>query len=243
LPRRGRLLERRQAAETRRPRDGKNAPHDQRAIRGPGRVRWTVTIVFPLLYFYFLSGQTLVFGRYLLPLLPFVCVLAAVGTVSGVSLLRRFDIPRAPRTAVIAALTAAALLPPAWQSMNFVRTIARTSTVEQAYDWIRSSVPKGSSIVIETQALLLSPKAYKARNVPQLVLDSRAPGDRDAYVKDGVDYIVASSQKYGDAMTRPMDFPDLHGAYSRLFEESQEVMRFTPNAEHPGPEIRILRLR
>ena len=214
-----------------------------RAIRGPGRVRWTVTIVFPLLYYYFLSGQTLVFGRYLLPLLPFVCVLAAVGTVSGVSLLRRFDIPRAPRTAVIAALTAAALAPPAWQSMNFVRTIARTSTVEQAYDWIRSSVPKGSSIVIETQALLLSPKAYKARNVPQLVLDSRVPGDHDAYVKDGVDYIVASSQKYGDAMTRPKDFPDLHGAYSRLFEESQEVMRFTPNAEHPGPEIRILRLR
>ena len=80
-----------------------------RAIRGPGRVRWTVTIVFPLLYYYFLSGQTLVFGRYLLPLLPFVCMLAAAGTVSGVSLLRRFDIPRAPRTAVIAALTAAAL--------------------------------------------------------------------------------------------------------------------------------------
>ena len=102
-----------------------------RAVRGPGRVRWTVTIVFPLLYFYFLSGQALVFGRYLLPLLPFVCVLAAVGTVSGVSLLRRFDIPRAPRTAVIAALTAAALVPPAWQSLNFIRTIASPSTSER----------------------------------------------------------------------------------------------------------------
>ncbi len=42
-------------------------------------MRWTVTIAFPLLYYYFLSGQTLVFGRYLLPLLPFVCVLAAAG--------------------------------------------------------------------------------------------------------------------------------------------------------------------
>ena len=28
-----------------------------RAVRGPGRVRWTVTIVFPLLYYCFLSGQ------------------------------------------------------------------------------------------------------------------------------------------------------------------------------------------
>ena len=214
-----------------------------RAVRGPGRVRWTVTIAFPLLYYYFLSGQTLVFGRYLLPLLPFVCVLAAVGAVSGVSLLRRFDIPRAPRTAIIAAITAAALLPPAWQSLGFIRTIARTSTVEQAYSWILSDIPKGSTIVIETQALLLGSKAYKARNVPQLVLDSRAPSDYDAYVKEGIDYVVASSQKYGDALSRPHDFPDLYNAYARLFGQSQEVMRFTPNAEHPGPEIRIFRLR
>jgi 4-amino-4-deoxy-L-arabinose transferase-like glycosyltransferase len=214
-----------------------------RAVRGPGRVRWTVTIAFPLLYYYFLSGQTLVFGRYLLPLLPFVCVLAAVGTVSGVSLLRRFDIPRAPRTAVIAALTAAALVPPAWQSIGFIRMIARTSTVEQAHTWITSDVPKGSSIIIETQALQLSPRSYKAKNVPQLVMDSRAPADHDAYVKAGIDYVVASSQKYGDALSRPKDFPELYDAYSRLFGQSQEVMRFTPDAQHPGPEIRVFRLR
>jgi 4-amino-4-deoxy-L-arabinose transferase-like glycosyltransferase len=214
-----------------------------RAIRGPGRVRWTVTIAFPLLYYYFLSGQTLVFGRYLLPLLPFVCVLAAVGTVSGVSLLRRFDIPRAPRTAVIAALTAAALMPPAWHSISFIRSISRTSTVEQAHTWILSDVPKGSSVMIETQALQLSSRGYKARNVPQLVMDSRAPADYDAYVKAGIDYVVASSQKYGDALSRPKDFPELHDAYSRLFGQSQEVMRFTPSEEHPGPEIRVFRLR
>ena len=214
-----------------------------RAVRGPGRVRWTVTIAFPLLYYYFLSGQMLVFGRYLLPLLPFVCVLAAVGAVSGVSLLRRFDIPRTPRTAIIAAITAAAILPPAWQSINFVRMISRSSTVEQAYSWILSNVPKGSTVVIETQALLLSPRSYKSKNVPQLVLDSRAPGDHDTYVKAGIDYIVASSQKYGDPISRPKDFPDLHDAYSRLFEQCQEVMRFSPNAEHPGPEIRVFRVR
>jgi 4-amino-4-deoxy-L-arabinose transferase-like glycosyltransferase len=213
-----------------------------RSIRGPGRVRWTVTLVFPLVYFYFLSGQTLVFGRYLLPLLPAVCLLAAAGCVSGVSLLRRFDIPRTARTAIIAAITIAAVLPPAWQSLVFMRTLTRTSTVELAHAWMLDNIPKGSSIVIETQALLTG-NAFKSRNVPQLVQDYRAPQEYADYVEAGVEYIVASSQKYGDALQMPHKQPALYAAYMRLFEQSREVARFTPDAEHPGPELRIYKLK
>ena len=213
-----------------------------RSIRGPGRVRWTVTLVFPLVYFYFLSGQTLVFGRYLLPLLPSVCLLAAAGCVSGVSLLRRFDIPRTARTAIIAAITIAAVLPPAWQSLVFMRMLTRTSTVELAHAWMLENIPKGSSVVIETQALLTG-SAFKATNVPQLVDDYRAPQEYADYVQNGVEYIVASSQKYGDALQMPHKHPALYAAYMRLFEQSREVARFTPDAEHPGPELRIYKLK
>jgi 4-amino-4-deoxy-L-arabinose transferase-like glycosyltransferase len=213
-----------------------------RAVRGPGRVRWTVTIVFPLLYFYFLSGQTLVYGRYLLPLLPFVCLLAAAGCVSGVSLLRRFDIPRAARTAIIVGVTVAAVLPPAWQSLDFMRGLTRTSTVEQAHAWMIEHLPKGASIVIETQGLL-APKQFKARNVPQLVMDYRAPQEYNDYVASGVEYIVASSQKFGDALQMPHKNPDLYSAYMRLFTQSEEIVRFTPDSQHPGPELRIYKLK
>ena len=213
-----------------------------RAIRGPGRVRWTVTIVFPLVYFYFLSGQTLVYGRYLLPLLPSVCLLAAAGCVSGVSLLRRFDIPRAARTAIIAGVTVAAVLPPAWQSLRFMSDLTRTSTVELAYDWMIHNLPKGANITIETQALL-APKQFNARNVPQLVMDYRAPQEYADYVAAGVEYIIASSQKYGDAMNAPQNHTALYNAYKRLFEQSRELVRFTPTREHPGPELIIFKLR
>jgi 4-amino-4-deoxy-L-arabinose transferase-like glycosyltransferase len=98
-----------------------------RAVRGPGRIRWTLAVIFPVLYFWFISRQTLILGRYLLPLVPFVCLLAAAAVVSGVSLLRRFDIPRAVRTALIAALTVAALLPPALQSIDFNVQRSRTA--------------------------------------------------------------------------------------------------------------------
>jgi 4-amino-4-deoxy-L-arabinose transferase-like glycosyltransferase len=213
-----------------------------RATRGPGRVRWTVTILFPIVFFYFLSGQSLVYGRYLLPLLPFVCLLAAAGCVSGVSLLRRFDIPRWVRTATIAAVTIAALLFPALQSIGFVRMIARTSTVEQAYEWIRTNLPKGSKVIVETDALRLDPGTYSAANVPQLVLDFRAPQDYEAYRKAGTQYIIASSQRYGDALGRPHQFPDQFKAYMTLFEQCHELARFTPDASHPGPELRIYKI-
>jgi 4-amino-4-deoxy-L-arabinose transferase-like glycosyltransferase len=213
-----------------------------RAVRGPGRVRWTITIVFPIVYFYFLSGQTLVYGRYLLPLLPFVCVLAAAGCVSGVSLLRRFDIPRAARTVIIAAVTIAAVLPPAWKSLNFMRDHARISTVEQAHAWVLDNIPKGASIVVETQALVLS-RSFNAKNVPQLVMDFRAPQEYQDYVDAGVQYIVASSQKFGDPMEMPHKNPQLYNAYMRLFEQAHEVARFTPSGDHPGPELRIYKLK
>jgi 4-amino-4-deoxy-L-arabinose transferase-like glycosyltransferase len=213
-----------------------------RAARGPGRVRWTITIVFPIVYFYFLSGQTLVYGRYLMPLVPFVCLLAAAGAVSGVSLLRRFDIPRAVRTAIIATVTTAAVLPPAIQSLEFMRNLTRVSTVELAYDWILDNIPKGSSIAIETQALLV-PKSFNARNVPQLVQDFRAPEEHAGYVSEGIEYIVASSQKYGDALQAPHKHPDLYNSYMRLFEQSRELKRFTPDGDHPGPELRVYKLK
>ena len=114
-----------------------------RAIRGPGRVRWTLVLAFPVIFFFLLSRQKLVFGRYLLPLVPFACLLAATAIVSGVSLLRRFSIPRLPRTALIVALTLALVVPPAVTAINFNRNI-ESRTAADAYGWIRANIPPGS---------------------------------------------------------------------------------------------------
>ena len=214
-----------------------------RSVRGPGRVRWTLAVVFPLVFFWFVSRQTLVYGRYLMPMIPFVCILAAAAVVSGVSLLRRFDIPRAPRTALIAALTVAALLPPAVQAVGWNMMISRTRTVDQAYTWIVEHVPKGSKVAIETRELLLEPESYKTLNVPHLVLDHRSPGDYNAFIAQGFEYVVASSGGYGSAFEAPHLYPDHYAAYMRLFEQSREVARFTPSEAHPGPEIRIFALK
>ena len=92
-----------------------------RAVTGPAHTRWTVLAGFPLVYFTLVAWHGATSEAIALPLLPAVVLLAAIAVVSGVSQLRRFAIPRAARTALIAALTVAALLPPAVFSIALIR--------------------------------------------------------------------------------------------------------------------------
>ena len=99
-----------------------------RAITGPGHTRWTILGSFPLLYLPLVAWHGAMSDAALAPVLPPITVLAAVAVVSGVSQLRRFEIPRAARTALIAALTVAAVLPPALFSIELVRVSGRAGT-------------------------------------------------------------------------------------------------------------------
>jgi 4-amino-4-deoxy-L-arabinose transferase-like glycosyltransferase len=216
-----------------------------RLIRGPGRVRWALVVAFPLVYFFFLSRQPVVFDRYLLPITPALSLIVATTVISGVSLLRRYEIPRAPRTALIVALTVAALLPPTSQAIEYDRRIAHQSTVDQAREWTVANIPAGAVIAIETRVLLLPSGMYKATNFPALIKDhdTRAPREYADFAADGFQYFIASSQEYGAALREPHKYSGKYAAYMRLFEQSIELVRFTPSDEHPGPELRIYKIR
>ena len=208
-----------------------------RIARGPGRVRWALAVTFCLVYFWFISRQNIVFGRYLLPIVPLVALLIAAAVVSGVSLLRRYEIPRMARSVLIIGLTVAALLPPSVQAINWDRDAAKVSTVSLAYDWFVAHVPPGSKVTVETRNLLL-PAQYRSENVAQLRAKSY-----DEYVADGVDYLIASSQSYGPYLTSPASFAREYAEYGRIFAQSREVAHFAPSNEHPGPELRILKVK
>ena len=207
-----------------------------RLVRGPGRVRWMLAVVFPVVYYTMLTTQNIVFARYLLPLTPSVCLLAAIGVVSGVSLLRRYEIPRAPRTALIAALTIAALLPPMLIAVRGDRDMARDNTVDQAYSWILQNIPAGSSIVLERRALLL-PGQYRTSYVGQLRSKTY-----DQWRDEGAQYLVANSEAYGAVMTAPQKYPTDYNDYMGIFTQSRELRTIAPSADIPGPELRIFKV-
>ena len=103
-----------------------------RSITGPGHTRWTLLVSFPVVYFALVAWHGASSDTILLPLLPATTVIAAIAVISGVSVLRRFAIPRAARTALIAALTVLAVLPPAVFSIELVRQAGREGVSARA---------------------------------------------------------------------------------------------------------------
>ena len=212
-----------------------------RAAAGPSRLYWIVAVLFPVIYFRFISNQNLVYGRYLLPLLPLLSLLGATAVVATVSGLRHTGLTRRGRNLVIVALTLLAVAPPAYTSIAFDADAARVWTTEQAYTWLLATVPKGSRITMESRQILL-PDTYRTQYLGQLRMKPF-----DSFVADGVQYLVASSQCYGpylnDAAGGPQKYPNEYADYMKIFSQTEELARFTPSADHPGPELRILKIR
>lgn len=206
-----------------------------RIVRGPDRLKWLLAILFPSVYYAFISRQHIVYARYLLPALPFLVVLAAAAVVAIFRAGARTPTRRAA-IVLAAAAAAAAIVPGALTSLRFDREIGRPWTSELAYRWILSNVPRGSRIVIESRNLVL-PAGYDATNVPQLRQKSL-----DGYKAAGVSYLVASSQCYGPSLARPASDPGAYADYMTLFRTTEEIARFTPSAEHPGSELRVLKV-
>jgi hypothetical protein len=101
----------------------------------------------PLVYLVFMGLQERYFGRWLLPVLPIVILLAAYGAIE----LARAAALRVPRLALPAvALVAVALLGQGLvSSLHDDRVLARSDTRGSARTWLLANVPAGSRVVIE----------------------------------------------------------------------------------------------
>jgi len=209
-----------------------------RLVRGPDRVRWLLLVSFPLIYFSVMAGSYQIYGRYMIPIFPFAALLAAIGVMAAMRVLRWTSAPRRLCTVIAMGLVVIALASPTMTSIASARDLGRVRTVELAYRWITEHVPPGSKIVIETDALVLTDARYHSVNVHSLIERSH-----EQYVAEGFDYALASSDRYKPAF----DAPHLHRAayerYQTLFVQSIEVASFEDSDDVPGPDMKLFRFR
>jgi len=208
-----------------------------RATTGPDRTRWITLALFPPLYFHLMAGSYQIYGRYLMPLLPFASLLAAVGLLAIAARLAATRLSPIVVRVATAGLVLGVLAGPLHTSLEFTRDLGRESTLDLAHDWMRAHAPRGSKVVIESQALQLPGPDYDVVHVRTLLEQAHAD-----YVAGEVDYLLASSAGYGAAFAGVAP-RDEYLAYQTLFTEAELMATFSPSATTPGPELRILRIR
>jgi hypothetical protein len=105
-----------------------------------------------LLFVLFMGVQGRYFGRWLLPIFPIVCLLAAFFAVELARAVRKLVQVRPLSTALSAALVAALLAQGLIYSVHSGMVLSRTDTRTLTREWMLANVPKGSSIVVEPVA-------------------------------------------------------------------------------------------
>lgn len=113
------------------------------------RDRWALAMLLPapVVFIAFMGSQERFFGRWLMPILPFLCLLAAAGAAWLVGMLSR----RRPgaRWAVAAGVAGLVLLQGLVMSVHVDRVLSRKDTRNQAREWLSRNVPPGRKLVIE----------------------------------------------------------------------------------------------
>src|SRR5207244_2681421 len=96
----------------------------------------------PVLFLLFMGTQERYFGRWLLPIFPIVCILAAYAAGALVHRLRAWRTALALPAAL--GLSVVLLAEPLWTSIRNDRVLARADTRNLARAWFVEHVPQGS---------------------------------------------------------------------------------------------------
>ncbi len=131
-----------------------------RVVRGPARVGSVLVLLVMPVFWLLIIDRTLIFGRYLMPIIPFVCLLVATAVVSCAGGLNRIPLPRMAARALVVALAVAVLARPAFTSVSFDRDMGRPTTVGLAANWISQHAKPGTRIVHELASLHFLPGRF-----------------------------------------------------------------------------------
>jgi hypothetical protein len=188
------------------------------------RARACILLLFPVVYFWFVSNQggpSMAFERYQLAIWPALATWFGVGVIAIRDLIAGARSSILRKRIVLGALLSV-LVVPAWHALNIDQAMHRLHTVQQAGDWIVRNVKPNERVVIGTDSMQLPPQ-FARDNAKGLTREST-----DAYKARGVVYLVASSEYYTGNPADPAD--DLSG-YRRLFDTTSIVATFSRAGE------------
>ncbi len=190
-----------------------------------------VLLSFPLLYFAFINFFTVHFDTTILPILPFLFVLAGLGVARVYAfLLRRWAINRTWVGALMILLVIVLALPAVRATAAYNARLLQPDGREQARQWIDANMPLGSRVALEAYSPYVDRKEFVVMGF--YGLQDHTP---DWYVLQGFEYLVFSQGTFGRYFADPARYKAQIDRYNALFSGFTPVTRFDDN----DYEIRI----
>ena len=205
--------------------------------------RLAVFLAYPIFYYSFYSSQRINFAGNLMPVYPFLAILAAYAIVETIVFLRDVlekrlrNQPIAKRPletfALVAALVAALWFPTS-MTLKRNRLMMLPDTGAMAAQWIEARIPPGTSFAVERHTPVLDLSRYRV-SVSKRVIDLGVAAHRDA----GAEYLIVTSTSYERFGPEHRQTKN----YGKLFAICPLVKEFAPEPERmSGPTIRILQV-
>lgn len=188
---------------------------------GAGTTRWALLtlLIFPILLYVFSWSWQHRFARYLVPLVPFGCLLAALGLAGLVTLLARLR-PALPPSLVAVTIGVAAMLYQADGVIRYDLLLTRPDTRTLTARWLEQNLPPGEQVMVEWYG-----PPYG--NVRQMGFDlSDRPLDR--YLGRSPRYVVTSSFSYDRWLRDPAQFGRRVTFYTTLHQQTPLLFELRP---------------
>jgi len=225
------------------------------------RRRDILLLSFPLFYFLYVGSWTVVYGRFMIPILPMLCLLAANGIAIVANKFKKSNL-------IWGALVGLALVQPAWEVIKSDYILTQTDTRTLAKNWIDENLPDKSTIAMDTiyGAFLdpfYLPNLRKATGeddpekgfylLPWSKISETTPHeDPQKFLTDWqtaeVDYLVTSSLVYARYFSQNTEevrpgVKNVQTDYNWFDENFKLLKEISPDDIRPGPTIKIYQVQ
>jgi hypothetical protein len=190
-----------------------------------------ILIVFPLVLFVLIGSWKSMAARYLLPLIPFFCLIAALFLDVILSklkaLLGGYDstsmFHEGMNKILICSVVIVLLIPNALKITRFNYLLTQEDTRTVAKKWINTNLQRDSSIALESYGPPLSREDYsliRRHTLGNVHLDWLA--------QRKVEYVIVSDIMYARFLRYPAEFPKQARFYKSLDDQTVLIKTFTP---------------
>jgi 4-amino-4-deoxy-L-arabinose transferase-like glycosyltransferase len=190
--------------------------------------------VFPVAYFVFVNLYVVRNDRLILPLLPFLFILAAMFVVDMFDKLKTRAFYRPWVKWVSGAGLIAVMIFPLTQTVYSTAQFMTIDSRETARIWIAQNMPPGSRVAIESYAPYVDPERFSVQGFLRII-----DHPLGWYADNGYDYLVVSEGMFGRFFLEPERYAAEVAQYEEIFQTLEPVQLFTDG----GYDMRVYRVR